>query len=298
MAMSRFASDRRRFLTLVGALFFVPALGRRGWASDGRGSGASDGAGGAARGGLAGAPAPVDGGPVERKSDYTADVAILYGALRFRVTGTITEVVDRAAGHYQILVEGQGTGIANRIESVGTLRDGRWTPGRASSWFQVAGREAKSEFGYDWQRRLVEYHYRGETFLLRRLRVADDVLRLPDGMHVDDVMSATLNYADGQWRPAPDGRLETHVVRRHRAPREDPDDVQASYHAELIPFTLRLTSDRESGKPTALFDMTRFSSWAREGQPARIVFGPARRPESIVSPLMLGTSVSVRMAAS
>jgi len=117
-------------------------------------------------------------------------------------------------------------------------------------------------------------------------------------VHVDDVMSATLNFAEGQWRPGADGLLETYVVRRHRAPHEDPDDVQPSYHAELTPLTLRLTSDAATGRTTALFDMTRFSSWAREGEPARIVFGAARRPESIATSLMLGTSVTVRMTAS
>jgi hypothetical protein len=40
------------------------------------------------------------------------------------------------------------------------------------------------------------YHYREDTFFLRRLRVADDVVSIPHGMHLDDSVSAALNYAD------------------------------------------------------------------------------------------------------
>jgi hypothetical protein len=41
--------------------------------------------------------------------------------------------------------------------------------------------------------------------------------------------------------------------------------------------------------------MTRFSSWAREDEPARIVFGADRRPESITASLILGTSLAIRL---
>jgi hypothetical protein len=50
------------------------------------------------------------------------------------------------------------------------------------------------------------------------------------------------------------------------------------------------------GRATALLDMTRFSSWAREDEPARIVFGADRRPESITASLILGTSLTIRIA--
>src|SRR2546425_5627954 len=91
--------------------------------------------------------------------------------------------------------------------------------------------------------------------------------------------------------------LLTHVVRRRRPVNEGPDDVQKFYRAELVPFVLRVTSDPETGKPSALFDLTRFSSWAREARPARVIFGPDRRPELITASLMLGTSVNIRMKA-
>ena len=72
---------------------------------------------------------------------------------------------------------------------------------------------------YDYGRRLVEYHARGETFLMRRLRVVDDVVTLPVEMTVDDAVSALLNFRDGRWMPRTDGQLQTHVVRRRRTPR-------------------------------------------------------------------------------
>jgi hypothetical protein len=46
-----------------------------------------------------------------------------------------------------------------------------------------------------------------------------------------------------------------------------------------------------------LFDLTRFSSWARESSPARVVFGPRRRPELITTSMAYGTVVAIRMDA-
>jgi hypothetical protein len=141
----------------------------------------------------------------------------------------------------------------------------------------------------------VEYHARAETFFLRRMRVVDDVLRVPATQHVDDVVSALLNYADGVWPGQRDGVYRTHVVRRHRSDNEGADDIAASYRAELVPFELKTSVDPDTGKPTALFDLSRFASWARESRPARIVFSPRRRPELITGSMAYGTSVTVRM---
>lgn len=245
---------------------------------------------------LALAPARAARAAVERRTaPYAADVGILYGALSFRSAGTIEESVDRAAGRYEVKVLGQGDGIETTVEGSGLLREGRWAPARTTGLFLVYGRETRTHVDYHYDRREVEYRSRSETFFLRRLRVADDRVALPAAMHVDDVISATLNYADGRWRPEADGSLRTHVVRRQRVAGEGPDDVQKSYRAELVPLLLRVEPDRETGRTTALFDMTRFSSWAREDRPARIVFGNDRRPATISSSLMLGTSVSIRI---
>jgi hypothetical protein len=159
----------------------------------------------------------------------------------------------------------------------------------------VYGRESRLEITYDYPQRVIHYRGRSETFVLRRIRTTDDTLALPTDVHVDDVVSATLNYADGRWPAEPDGRLVTRVVRRQRIPGERPDDVDRRYRAELVPFELRVTTEA-GGRATALLDMTRFSSWAREDEPARIVFGADRRPESITASLILGTSLTIRIA--
>jgi hypothetical protein len=111
----------------------------------------------------------------------------------------LTETIDRPGGRYDVAIAGEGDGIANRIESAGILRQGRWAPLRTRSFFSVKGRESRSDITYDYARRTVEYHFRGETFFLRRLRLADDTVPIPEGLLVDDSLSATLNYADRLW---------------------------------------------------------------------------------------------------
>jgi hypothetical protein len=229
-----------------------------------------------------------------REAGYDVDVGLLYNALSFELAGTIQETVDRPAGRYEVRAVGEGTRISNRVESSGLRRAGRWAPLRTTAWFKVAGRESHSELAYDYERRTVHYRYRGETFFRRRVRLADDTIAIPEGLHVDDMMSAVLNYGDGLWPKETDGTYHTSVVRRRRPENEGPDDVQQLYRAEIIPFVLKVVSDPATGKPGAVFDLTRFSSWARAGTPGRIVFGPDGRPESIVAPLILGTSVTIR----
>jgi hypothetical protein len=242
------------------------------------------------------APARLAAEPVARQGTFAADVGILYQTLTFHLKGDVQESIDRAAGRYDVRITGQGTGIANRIESSGALREGRWVPLRGASWFQVRGRESRTQISYDYDRRLVEYHARGETFFLRRLRVVDDVVTLPPGISVDDAISALLNYREGLWTPGPDGRLQTHVVRRRRAENEGPDDMAPSYRAEVIPLALKIEPDPQTRQPAAWLDLSRFSSWAREDRPARIVFDGDRRPALITGSMILGTSVTIRLA--
>ena len=233
--------------------------------------------------------------PVARRGTFAADVAILYSMLTFHLEGAVEERIDRQAGRYDIQVTGQGEGIANRIESSGVLRDGRWMPLRGASWFQVRGRESRTRVTYDYGRRIAEYHARGETFFLRKLRVVDDVLPLPEGVVVDDALTASLNYRDGYWKPQPDGRLRTHVVRRRRSDSEGPDDVARSYRAELRPLELRIEPDPVTRRASALLDLSGFSSWARPDQPARIVFDDERRPALITGSMIMGTSLTIRL---
>jgi hypothetical protein len=263
--MSIPAIGRRRFLTLPLALLLAP---------------------------LARGAAEVS----QRSGGYAVDVGILYKAFTFQLTGTIAESVDRAARRYHVVLSGQGPRIENRLESRGTVRAGRWAPEVSTSRVQVLGRQSQTEIAYDYPRDMVEYHARGETFFLKRVRVVDDVLRLPRGVHVDDVVSALLNYADGVW-PAQGGVYRTHIVRRQRPADEGADDVAATYRAELVPFELKTSVDPQTGKPVGVFDLTRFSSWARESSPARVVFGPQRRPELITTSMSYGTVVTIRMDA-
>jgi hypothetical protein len=257
---------RRRFLALPLALLLAP---------------------------LAGSAADVS----QRKAGYAVEVGILYRAFTFQLTGTIDEAVDRAAQRYHVVLAGQGSRIENRLESRGTLRGGRWAPDVSTSLVQVLGRQSRTEIAYDYGRQTVDYHARGETFFLRRLRVVDDELRVPPGLHVDDVVSALLNYADGLWPEQGGGLFRTHIVRRHRPDNEGADDVADAYRAELVPFELKTSVDPQTGKPVAVFDLTRFSSWARESSPARVVFGRNRRPELITTSMAYGTVLTIRMEA-
>jgi hypothetical protein len=229
-----------------------------------------------------------------RKGAFSARAALLFGAFRFEESGAIEETIDRGAGRYDVRITGRGSDMTTEIESTGTLRDGRWAPLRFADRFVVYGRESRLEIMYDYAQRVIRYQGRSETFLLRRIRVTDDTVAMPAAAHVDDVVSATLNYAEGRWPPEADGRLMTRVIRRQRVPGERPDDTERRYRAELVPFELRVTAE-PSGRATALLDMTRFSSWAREDEPARIVLGSDRRPESITASLILGTSLAIRI---
>ena len=99
--MSRQPFTRRRFLTLSLALLLAPAALR--W----------DRARAAAE---------------SRRATYALDAGILYGMLNYHLDGTLTESVDRVGGRYDVTIVGEGDGIANRIESSGALREGRWAP--------------------------------------------------------------------------------------------------------------------------------------------------------------------------
>src|SRR5262245_4268693 len=267
--MSRQAIDRRQFLTLSLA-FCLGSLGmRRAFA------------------------APVETYQVP----FGIDVRLLYGVLTYHVQGTFMQSIDRPSGRYEATVDGEGDGIASRIESTGFFRLGRWVPMRSHSFFSVKGRESRGDVTYDHARGRIEYHFKGETFFLRRLRIVDDVLSIPPGLLVDDSISASLNYTDRLWTPGADGSLVTHVVRRKMAHDEGPDDVQAHARAELVPFKLEVGVDAATQKPIAHFDLTRFSSWAKQGQPALVTFGPDRRPEQLSLPMILGTYVLIRLKA-
>jgi len=257
--------SRRQFFSLLLAVFLLPRLGR------------------------------ADQSSVS--AAYHADVGILFNLFTFSLEGSVEEQVDLTAGHYRVLVAGEGARIANRIESAGVVRNGRFFPTTTALFFMVRGRESRTQISYDYGQGLIRYRHASQTFLLRRRRIAEDVLRIPAGQPVDDIVTSVLNFAEGILEREGDKTYRTLVVRRPRREREGPDEVQTGrYGAEIVPLRFTVTGESEGGRPVCLLDLTGFSAWATS-DPARIVFGPNRRPESIQASLMLGTSVRITFDA-
>jgi hypothetical protein len=237
-------------------------------------------------------------GVVRRHFAYRADMGVLFDFLTFHVTGTVTEEIDPGAGRYRVVLTGEGTGVTHRSESIGSIRSGRFFPTGSWSSGTVRGREHRASIRYDYEHGTIDFHSYGHTLILGRVRQVDDVVKMPAGQPIDDLASATLNFAAGQLEPDAQGYYRTVVVRRAKAENEGPDDVSANgYRAELVPLRFRTTRD-SAGRLAATIDITRFSSWARSNQPARVTFDETRHLESVKSSLMLGSSVSVRLTSS
>ena len=227
---------------------------------------------------------------------YQLDLSILFNFLTLSLTGTVTQEVDRRAGRYRVTMEGKGTAISTRTEATGLVTDGRFKPLESRSVHMFRGRENTSVIIYDYDRQRAEFHAVAHTLLLGRRRQIDDTIALPQGRQVDDLISAELNFAADTLDREADGTYHTWVIRRARAENEGPDDVSPDgYRAELVPLRFRPTSDGPAGRLTALVDITRFSSWARSDQPARITFALNRQLETVQSSLILGTTLSVRV---
>lgn len=232
--------------------------------------------------------------PLVRAAAYHADARVLFGLFSFVLDGSIHEEVDRTAEQYRVVLVGEGPGIRNRIVSEGVIRQRRFVPRSTSLHFSVKGRESRTQITYDYTRRVIDYHHRSQTFLLGRWRVSDDVIRIPAGQALDDAVTVFLNYAEGVLEEEERSSYRTFVVRRARAEREDPDDVQAGgYRADIAPLRVKVLQDPEGGRPMWLLDLTRFSSWAMARHPVRVVFGPSRRPEAISVSLVLGSSIHI-----
>lgn len=229
---------------------------------------------------------------------YEADVSVLFKLLTYAVKGTLSEEIDRAGGRYRYTLTGHGTGVSTRTAGAGIIREGRFKPTEALSAHTVRGRENRTSLAYDYQRGLVEYHSVSYTLLLGRRRQADDVVKLAPGQHVDDIVSAELNFAADKLDRDPDGAHRITVVRRARPANEGPDDVSADgYRAELATLRLHASPEAVTGRLTARLDLTGFSSWAKPAQPAHVAFGPDRHLESVESSMMLGTTFTLRLAA-
>ncbi len=235
--------------------------------------------------------------PAARTFDYRVEISMLFDFLRYSVGGTMVEEVDAGAGRYRVLITGSGTGVSTRIEARGLIDNGRYRPLELKSAHSFMGRPSSLSITYDYERELVDYHAVGHTLLRGRRRQVDDVVVLPSDKPIDDAVSASFNFAAGRLEQDPDGAYRMNVLRRSRPPGEGPDDVTpGAYRVEVVPVRFQVEPDRSTGKLIAQVDMSGWSSWARADQPARLVFTPARRLESIETRLIWGSAVRMRLS--
>ena len=231
-----------------------------------------------------------------RTYDYEANVGVLFNLLTYTLAGKVTVDIDQASERYRVEMRGSGPGATARTDSTGIIRDGRFMPIETQNSHTVRGRENRVTLSYDYTRGVVDYHVRAYTFLLGRPWYVDDVVRLPARQHVDDLISAALNFAAKKLDVDPDGAFRVTVVRRARPLNEGPDDVSpGGYRAELATARFRAAPDAATGRLTAMIDLTGFSSWARPARPARVVFGEDRYLESVSSSLILGTTFNLHL---
>jgi hypothetical protein len=243
-------------------------------------------------------PAQALAGPSSERNvrAYEADIAVLLNLFSFTLSGTIVQEIDRTAGSYLVTMNGSGTGITARTEARGIIRGRRYLPTETRSFHTLRGRENRVSLSYDHERGSVEYHALLYTFFLGRRREVDDVVRIPPGWRVDDLISAELNFAANALDRDPDGAYRITVVRRARPRDEGPDDVSSDgYRAELTTVRFYAAPETGTGRLMALVDLTGFSSWARSQQPARVAFGADRHIETVISPLILGTTFTLRL---
>lgn len=232
----------------------------------------------------------------EREVPYTVEARLLGGLMRFEMHGTLVERVDPGTGRFAVRANGRGSGIETLLDSRGVLHENRWVPEATVLHVSLWGRIYRTELQHDVRARLVRYRSRGESFFLRQLRLTDDTLTLEPGLHIDDLCSAYVNYAERRWAPDAGGVFRTHLVRRSENPQPGPDGRPA-YRAELRPLVIEPSRADGEARATALIDITGFSSWALATWPARVAFGADRRPERIDFRLRYGTTVAIRFGA-
>jgi len=236
--------------------------------------------------------------PLGEPWNFSVDVGVLFDLITFTLKGVLVKEIDHAAGRYRITVNGEGDNISVHTDASGVIRQGRFVPVDLHSTSTIRGRPSRLDLRYDHDRGTVEYHSVSQTFFLGRRRQVDDVLKLPPDRHVDDLLSAELNFSANMLDRDPDGTYRTYIVRRVRPENEGPDDVSPSgYRAELVPLRFQVAPGETPGRLRALIDITGFSSWARQNQPAQVIFGPDRHLESVQTKLMLGTTFKARLTS-
>lgn len=236
-------------------------------------------------------------GPSRSQDTYKVDVGVLYGVLSLTLDGAVTQEVDPGARRYRVTMEGKGAGAVHRTESTGIIRDGRFLPTASHLYQTLRGRETRVAIAYDYTKGLIDYHSVSHTLILGRRRQVDDTLRLPDHQPVDDLASAYLNFGANKLEGDGAGGYRATVVRRAWKDNEGPDDVSPSgYRAMLAPVRFQVSPDPATGGLQGHLDMTSLSSWARPSQPALVSFDAARHLQSFQTSLILGTTITVRLA--
>jgi hypothetical protein len=234
--------------------------------------------------------------PVLRTAPYQAQAALVFGLFRFGMTGALDDEVDRAAGTYRVRIAGEGTGIRNQFESTGVIRNGRFTPAATRLRFSIRSRENRTDITYDYDRRVVTYAHRGETFFLGRVRAGQNTLAIPEGETLDDFASIVLNHGAGFFDPA--GKT-TRVLIVNRAKREGEgvDDVEADgTRGEIVPLRISFVPDPDGAGTVSTIDVSGISAWARAADPARFTFTADRQIERVEAQLIYGTSIRVRFS--
>jgi hypothetical protein len=233
---------------------------------------------------------------IKQTFGYVMDLSILFDVFSFSAAGTLTEEIDPTGQRYRVTISGQGAGVTTRTEGLGVIREGRFLPTRTESFHTLRGRETRLLVKYDYGSRLVEYHGLSHTLLLGRRRQVDDLLAIPEGQRLDDLISANLNFAADALERGPDGTYRTAIVRRARPRTEGPDDVSPTgYRAEIVPVRFRVGRDPSTGRLAGEVDISAFSSWARDDQPARVTFSAERRVEAVQCAFILGTKLALRL---
>jgi hypothetical protein len=140
------------------------------------------------------------------------------------------------------------------------------------------------DLAYDHAAGRAHYRRTGQTFLLGHRWTANGVVELGDDRPVDDLATTLLNYADRQLEVRAPGEYGTLVLARAAG---------TPYRLAPLPVRFSVARDPATRRDVSFLDLTPFSSWARAGQPARIVFDAGRRPATFEAALRWGTRVRI-----
>lgn len=238
------------------------------------------------------APRRAEGAPVAWVADYQVKVRLLY-VIPLGMTGVLEEETDHAAGTYRVRLTGEGAGVRNRFESTGVVQGRRFSPRTTFVSYSLRGREHYSRIGYDYDRRIVDYEHRSETFWLGNVRSGRNTLAIPDGMILDDFASVVLNHGAGLYE-TPGKPYRVHIVRRVQRPGEGVDEVNPDgARGEITDLDVGFVPNPDGPGTISRIDISRLSSWTKADSPARFTFAADGKIARTEGRFILGTSVDV-----